>query len=105
MVLSTGRLSPTLIEGTPDQFGLVFLRYNHQERREDVLLQGYTQNPYPGLAIGTVDRPHTSFSLGWWVRECESGSVFNLTCGHCLREIPKDPTAGPLTMMSAGPLE
>lgn len=69
IILSPERLPPTMIpsEGIPDQFGLVSLRYTHEERSEDVLLKGYT---YPGLAIGAAERPHTSFSLGWLVRDC-----------------------------------
>ena len=90
IVLSTKRFPLTMVQGIPEQFGLVSLRYTHKERIEDVLMKTYTQNPYPGLAIGAADRSHTYFSLGWWVKDCDSGSVFNLTCGHSLREAPKN---------------
>ena len=86
IVLSSERFSATMIPGIPNQFRIVSLRYTHKQGSQDVLLKEYTERPFPGLAIGAADRPHTSFSLGWWVRDCGSGSVFNLTCAHSLRE-------------------
>jgi hypothetical protein len=41
-----------MTEGIPQRFGLIPLRYTHKERSENILEKGYTQNPYPGLAIG-----------------------------------------------------
>ena len=86
IVLSSERFSATMIPGIPDQFRIVSLRYTHKQGSQDIFLKEYTERPFPGFAIGSADRPHTSFSLGWWVRDCTSGSVFNLTCAHSLRE-------------------
>ena len=90
IVLSSEQLSATMIPGIPDQFRIICLRYTHKQGSQDVFLKEYTERPFPGLAIGAADRPHTSFSLGWWVRDCTSGSVFNLTCAHSLRESRKE---------------
>ena len=86
IVLSSERFSETTIQGIPQEFRIVSLRYTHKQGSQDVFLKAYTARPAPGVAIGSADRPHTSFSAGWWVRDCASGSVFNLTCAHSLRE-------------------
>lgn len=92
VVLSSERFSMTMVPGIPDQFRIVSLRYTHKQGSQDVFLKEYTEKPCPGLAIGAADRPHTGFALGWWVRDCTSGSVFNLTCAHSLREPQKEGT-------------
>lgn len=90
IVLSSERLSEIMIPGIPDQFRIIRLRYTHKQGSQDLFLKEYTERSFPGLAIGAADRPHTSFSLGWWVRDCTSGSVFNLTCAPSLRESKKE---------------
>jgi hypothetical protein len=65
---------------------VVPLRFSaSQPAIHDTLFNQYVENPSPGCMIGVNDRPMTSFTSGWWVRDCDTGSVFNLTAAHPLR--------------------
>jgi hypothetical protein len=59
----------------------------HEPGADDVLLKGYNPRPGPGSIIGANASPG-SFAAGWWVRDVDSGSVFNLTTAHALRVLP-----------------
>jgi hypothetical protein len=54
---------------------------------------GFNEHAGPGYIIGADQRPHTSFSLGWWVRDQKSGTIFNLSAAsaHSLKKQALDP--------------
>ena len=52
----------------------------------------YRETADSGAIIGASDRPAMSFSNGWWVRDCASGSMFNLTAAHPLRASTEKPS-------------
>jgi hypothetical protein len=52
----------------------------------DTLFSQYVKNPSPRCMIDVNDRPMTSFTSGWWVQDCDTRSVFNLTAAQPLRK-------------------
>jgi hypothetical protein len=85
IVLTPDPAQVTNLFTIPDDMKIIVLRFESQPSSENTLLRGYSLTPVPGTIIGASARPDTSFTAGWWVRDCRSGSVFNLTTAHPLR--------------------
>ena len=75
----------------PTSIKFVNLRLRTRKTSQDTLLEGYRETADPGLMIGPTSRPLVSFSNGWWVRDCETGTVLNLTAAHPLRSANTNP--------------
>jgi hypothetical protein len=94
LVLLTREFVKSQLGASTSEFKVVNLRYYSQKQSQYTLLNEYIQSPSPGTIVGASDRPTTSFSTGWWVRDCESRSVFNLSVAHSLRTAVKKPPYG-----------
>ena len=87
IILLTPNVVPKgVLQEISTDLSVINLRYLSSPASRETLLQDYVQSPNPGTIIGAEDRPTTSFSSGWWVRDCHTGSVFNLTVAHPLRK-------------------
>ena len=69
----------------PSSVKYINLQLRTRQASHDTLFDGYKEVADPGSMIGANDRPLTSFSNGWWVRDCSTGSIFNLSAAHPLR--------------------
>jgi hypothetical protein len=84
-------LSPQQRQNIPPSIKYVNLRLRSHPASQDTLRQKYKETADPGTIIGAADRPSTSFSNGWWVRDCQTGSIFNLTAAHPLKAARESP--------------
>lgn len=89
--LTKQTIPSSILENISLTIKVLNLRFSSQSESSDTLLNEYTESVNPGTIIGATDRPTTSFSNGWWVRDCETGSIFNLTAAHPLRTPKSSP--------------
>jgi hypothetical protein len=77
----------TVLPETPDNVPITLLRLKKSEPRDcKVFLKTYPPQPSPGTIIGPHNDPTGFFSAGWWVRDVDTGSVFNLTVAHGIKD-------------------
>ena len=89
ILLTDEFLSPQQRRNIPSSIKYVNLRLRSVPASQDTPREKYKEKADPGTIIGAADRPNTSFSNGWWVRDCQTGSVFNLTAAHPLKAAPE----------------
>jgi len=71
----------------PDRVSIILLGIKTAEREDrDGFLKAYHPQPVPGTIIGPHNYPTVSFSTGWRVPDIDTGSVFNLTVAHGIRD-------------------
>jgi hypothetical protein len=85
ILLTDEFLSPQQRQNIPSSIKYVNLRLRSHPASQETLREQYKETADPGTIIGAADRPNTSFSNGWWVRDCQTGSIFNLTAAHPLK--------------------